>query len=113
MCLWRGRALKVADKQAQKSAKRGWRSAAVNLYPIFVVAYLSASVAIFAADPFFVKALRLIAFDSYQRLAPLPEKDFGVRIVDIDERSLALIGQFPWPRTKFADMLDQLRANGA
>lgn len=85
----------------------------MNLYPLFVVGYLCAAVAVFAADPFFVKALRLIAFDSYQRLAPLPEKPFPVRIVDIDERSLALVGQWPWPRTTMADLLDQLRANGA
>jgi hypothetical protein len=36
------------------------------------------------ADPFFVQALRLIAFDSYQRLAPQPyDPDLPVRIVDI------------------------------
>jgi adenylate cyclase len=43
--------------------------------------------------------LRLIAFDYYQRLDPQPyDPNLPVRIVDIDEKSLAMFGQWPWPR---------------
>jgi adenylate cyclase len=65
-------------------------------------------------DPFFVRALRLVAFDHYQRIAP--EKynpDLPVRIVDIDEKSLAMIGQWPWPRTIVRDLLLGLASKGA
>ena len=65
-------------------------------------------------DPFFVRALRLVAFDHYQQIAP--EKynpDLPVRIVDIDEKSLAMIGQWPWPRTIVRDLLLGLASKGA
>jgi adenylate cyclase len=65
-------------------------------------------------DPFFVRALRLVAFDHYQRIAP--EKynpDLPVRVVDIDEKSLAIMGQWPWPRTVVRDLLLGLASKGA
>jgi adenylate cyclase len=49
--------------------------------------------------PFIVQALRLIAFDCYQRLAPPYDPDLPVRIVDIDPESIARFGQWPWPQT--------------
>ncbi len=36
-----------------------------------------------------------------------------VVIVDIDERSIARLGQWPWPRTVLADLLQRLTAAGA
>src|SRR6516165_568107 len=65
-------------------------------------------------DPFFVRALRLVAFDHYQRISP--EKynpDLPVRIVDIDEKSLAMMGQWPWPRTVVRDLVLGLASKGA
>lgn len=61
----------------------------------------------------FVDQLRLSVFDTYQRMAPRSYDDVGVRIVDIDERSLAELGQWPWPRTRMAELLYRLRAGGA
>jgi CHASE2 domain-containing sensor protein len=47
--------------------------------------------------------------------SPLPAKE--IIIVDIDERSLALLspthGRWPWSRDVFADALDRIRADGA
>ncbi len=84
------------------------------VYLLLVAAILIGAVALRAADPFFVQALRLIAFDSYQKLAPIPfDPQTPVRIVDIDEESLARIGQWPWPRTVMADLLNHLYAEGA
>ncbi|MGE5137831.1 MAG: CHASE2 domain-containing protein, partial [Rudaea sp.] len=66
------------------------------------------------ADPFFVRALRLAAFDLYQRLDPATyDPNLPVRIVDIDERSLAIYGQWPWPRTIVRDLLLGLTSKGA
>jgi adenylate cyclase len=66
------------------------------------------------ADPFFVQALRLIAFDSYQRLAPQPyDPDLPVRIVDIDPESIARFGQWPWPRTMMRDLVVRLTERNA
>ncbi len=36
-----------------------------------------------------------------------------MRIVDIDDASLARIGQWPWPRTRLAEIIDKLKADGA
>jgi adenylate cyclase len=65
-------------------------------------------------DPFFVRALRLIAFDNFQRLAPEPyDPNLPIRIVDIDEKSLSMFGQWPWPRTTVRDLLLGLTSRGA
>lgn len=65
-------------------------------------------------DPFVVQSLRLIGFDIYQRMAPQSyNPDLPVRVVDIDERSLATFGQWPWPRTVIADLVNRLGALGA
>ena len=61
----------------------------------------------------FVDQLRLNVFDTYQRMAPRPYEDVGVRIVDIDARSLEELGQWPWPRTRLAGLIYRLRSNGA
>ena len=83
-------------------------------YAVLVVVILAAATAIRAADPFFLAALRLITFDSYQRLDPMAyNPNLPVRVVDIDEESLSRIGQWPWPRTTIADLLTKLRDQGA
>jgi adenylate cyclase len=85
-----------------------------RLYWVLVAAVLAGAVLLRIADPFFVQALRLIGFDSYQRLAPQAfDPKLPVRIVDIDEDSLARIGQWPWPRTTIAELLQKLVAQGA
>jgi adenylate cyclase len=85
-----------------------------RLYLLLVVVILSGATAIRLADPFFVQALRFIAFDSYQRLAPEKfDPNLPVRIVDIDQDSLDRFGQWPWPRTAMADLLTRLAAQGA
>ena len=87
---------------------------ASHFYVVLVAAMLVGAVAIRLADPFFVQALRLIAFDSYQLLGPAKyDPSLPVRIVDIDEDSLAKIGQWPWPRTTIADLLTKLAGQGA
>jgi PAS domain S-box-containing protein len=47
-----------------------------------------------------------------RRSAPAPTSG-RVVVVDIDERSLAEIGRWPWPRTRLAQLLAGVRARGA
>jgi adenylate cyclase len=83
-------------------------------FVLLVGGMLFAAVAIRLTDPFVIQALRLIAFDTYQRLAPQQyNPEAPVRFVDIDETSLAKIGQWPWPRTVMAELLDRLGEAGA
>jgi adenylate cyclase len=67
-----------------------------------------------AIDPPELTRLRDLAFDSYQRLKPRTYNPATpVRIVDIDEDALAEYGQWPWPRTIVARLVDKLTEQGA
>lgn len=55
-------------------------------------------------------ALRLGLFDSWQRLQPRERVNDGVVVVEIDEQSLNELGQWPWPRTRVAQLIWQLAA---
>ena len=53
-------------------------------------------------------------FDLYQRIEPRAQEDAPVRIVDIDDETLARLGiQWPWPRTVLARMTSSLAEAGA
>jgi len=54
-----------------------------------------------------------LLFDAYQRAAPRPYEDAAVRVVDIDEESIAKLGQWPWPRTQLAALTRRLTEAGA
>jgi adenylate cyclase len=85
-----------------------------RFYLPIVCGFLLLAVLVRGADPFFVQALRLIAFDSYQRLAPQPyDPDLPVGIVDIDPESIVRFGQWPWPRTILADLVMRLTERNA
>jgi adenylate cyclase len=74
---------------------------------------LIAALAVRMNEPPLVERLRNLAFDSYQRLMPRPVGEAPVRIIDIDEASLAQIGQWPWPRDILAQLVDRLSEAGA
>jgi adenylate cyclase len=65
-------------------------------------------------DPEPVARLRLSIFDSYLRMAPrVADPELPVKIVDIDAASLREIGQWPWPRSRLAELVNKLRTAGA
>jgi len=66
-------------------------------------------------DPQPVQELRVRVFDMFQVIDPRVKKVRPVTIVDIDEKSLAdpRLGQWPWPRTRIADMVNNLTRLGA
>ena len=62
-------------------------------------------------DPPFIEELRLRSFDSYVRAWPHEGiTSRPIAILDIDERSLDQLGQWPWPRTVVGDLLKSLRS---
>ncbi len=63
-------------------------------------------------DPAPVEMLRLMVFDFYQSIQPRQVTQYPVVIIDIDEASLAEVGQWPWPRTMLADMVMRLTRMG-
>lgn len=64
-------------------------------------------------EPWFVSDIHNAVFDAYQRSMPRQYQPVAVKIVDIDEASLARLGQWPWPRTKVAKLVSDLRGLGA
>ena len=58
--------------------------------------------------------IRNFAFDAFQRQSPRAyDPDAPVRVIGIDEESLALYGQWPWPRKRLADLTRRLNDLGA
>jgi len=51
-------------------------------------------------------------FDTYNKIKPRPRSD-DIIIVDLDEASLEQLGQWPWPRTVMATLVDNLTELGA
>jgi adenylate cyclase len=64
-------------------------------------------------DPPPIQELRLRTFDMFQLIDPRHKAARPVTIVDIDDKSLAKLGQWPWPRTRIADLILNLAAHGA
>jgi len=66
-----------------------------------------------AWDPQLLVAMRFKFFDIFQQWLPREETRFPVTIVDIDEASLAQLGQWPWSRSVLASLVNRLQQDGA
>ncbi|HEX3860072.1 MAG TPA: adenylate/guanylate cyclase domain-containing protein [Stellaceae bacterium] len=78
------------------------------------LALLAAAASAHLSLPLLFDRLSLFAFDIYERQSPRATPDDPPAIiVDIDERSLQQIGQWPWPRTVIAELIQKLSAAGA
>lgn len=64
---------------------------------------------VFLLNPVPVQVLRNFMFDQYQRWQPRPYVSAPVRIIDIDDESLQRLGQWPWPRTRVAELISRLQ----
>jgi serine phosphatase RsbU (regulator of sigma subunit) len=73
-------------------------------------AVLVLALMVYTADPFVVQETRLRGFDVMQRLWPVSTRASKVEIVAIDEASLRREGQWPWPRTRIADLVRRIAA---
>jgi adenylate cyclase len=101
----------IGSKRRWLSLRRtAWRGA-IYVLPLAV---LFAAATARVAAPDLLDRMSLICFDLYELAAPRkPEGDTPIRIVDIDDDSLTNIGQWPWPRTLVAQLIDRLREAGA
>lgn len=100
MNLWR-RAEKRQPSQAQRlfnGLVREWLWVSLLLLPLTALLSLSPGL-----------ALNNLLYDSLRRLTPLPV-DPRILLVNIDDRSLKELGQWPWSRQVHADLLDRLSA---
>ncbi|HJZ20051.1 MAG TPA: CHASE2 domain-containing protein, partial [Bradyrhizobium sp.] len=93
---------------------RRWFKRKFGLARLVCLALLVAFAALRVADPAPIEELRVRTFDGFQRIQPRTKMAKSpVVIVDIDDRSLAKFGQWPWPRTRIADLVAGLARLGA
>ena len=59
-------------------------------------------------NPNFIKSVSFLSFDLYQKVFTLNKESSEVIIIDIDEKSLSKFGQFPWNRSVFAKILENV-----
>ncbi len=95
--------MKVRSPRALRQLKK-WRS-----YVLVVIAAYVLTSALGALLGPLRGNLDNLVFDQYQRWKPRPY-DFSqpVRIVDIDDESIHLIGRWPWSRRTMAEMVEAL-----
>jgi adenylate cyclase len=94
-------------RRSKPQATRRSTIAAAGLAAVLLVALLK------FIDVAALAEARGLVFDAYQRAAPRPYRDAGVRIVDIDDASVRRLGQWPWPRTELARLTRSIAVAGA
>lgn len=60
------------------------------------------------ADPTALQSLRSQVFDSYQQLDTMVDSN-DIAIINIGEKSLQALGQYPFPRTTYAQLIHDIR----
>jgi adenylate cyclase len=94
---------------------RRWFARRFGYARLSCLALLIAFAGLRVLDPAPLQELRVRTFDTFQHIDPRIKTQRPVTIVDIDERSLAdpRLGQWPWPRTRIADIVASLSKLGA
>src|SRR6202165_6058974 len=94
---------------------RRWFARKFGYARLVCLALLIGLAALRSFDPPPIEELRVRTFDTFQRIDYRVKTARPVTIVDIDEKSLAnpKLGQWPWPRTRIADMVATLSRLGA
>ena len=98
-----------------KFLKKAFKSV-FSLERMLGFALLAALVATYYTNPYPVQYFQLKTFDYYQQLKPRPippPEQQPVVIIDLDESSLAEIGQWPWPRKILAQLVQNATQMGA
>ena len=94
-------------------AVRRWFKRRFGYARLACIAILIGFAALRVFDPPAIEELRVRTFDGFQVIEPRVKTIRPVTIVDIDEKSLSELGQFPWPRTRIADLVTNLTQLGA
>jgi adenylate cyclase len=92
---------------------RRWFKRRFGYARLICVALLIGFAGLRMLDPAPLQELRVRTFDNFQVIDPRVKKARPVTIIDIDEKSLEKLGQWPWPRTRIADLVNNLTRLGA
>jgi adenylate cyclase len=92
----------------------GWRfGRSIGWARIGALGLVAGLLALRVLDPVPVQTVRNLTFDVYQQVKPRTPGSFPVAILDIDDPSIAEVGQWPWPRNRIADLVTRATADGA
>jgi adenylate cyclase len=91
---------------------RRWFKRRIGYARLVCLVLLIGFAALRVADPPPVEEIRVRTFDTFQRFDHRVKTARPVTIIDINEQSLAKFGQWPWPRTRIADMIANLTKLG-
>ena len=90
------RSLKKKTQPLKRATRRIW---GYGLLTLLILAAL-----LWFRTPW-AERLQAYGFDSLQILAPRKIESLPVTIVAIDDKSIAALGQWPWPRTDLAELV--------
>ena len=96
--------------RAERRATAGW----ADRIGLVGVALSLVFAALTWLQPAWADRLQSAWFDAYQSIAPRQVSVLPVTVVEIDQKSLAAVGQWPWPRTHLARLVNTVnRADAA
>jgi adenylate cyclase len=87
----------ISEPRPRPGGRGGWLAAGLVL-------------ALLALDTAPQQWLRAQVFDGYQQLLPRHRGSWPATVVAIDEQTLAAHGQWPWPRTRLAELIGKIAA---
>ena len=76
------------------------------------IALLALLAVLIGVEPAWHRRLQSAWFDAYQMLIPREIASTPVMVVEIDEKSVAKLGQWPWPRTVLAELVRAIERLG-
>jgi adenylate cyclase len=82
------------------------------LSPWFALVTLALLISVRVSDPSFIESVRLRYFDTLITSKPVVQSK-QVHVVNIDDKTIERLGQFPFPRTQYANIIEDLYARGA
>ncbi|MEL6265499.1 MAG: adenylate/guanylate cyclase domain-containing protein, partial [Pseudomonadota bacterium] len=99
----------------QRRRRAAARSRRARLSPTLIgMAVVTLVIVVQSLRPATFDDMAEFLFDGFQRVAPRTfEPDGIVRVVDIDEASIRELGQWPWPRSFLAAMVERMSGAGA
>src|SRR5215207_2604463 len=102
----------LAGAHATRRSRRQSRRRAIQVFA-FGLFTLAAVLVTASGNSSVIDRLSALVFDVYQQIKPREEAGAPVVIVDVDEASLLRAGQWPWPRSELARIVDRLGELGA